>query len=228
MAFAIPIVERLQANKPKGAICKSPKVLVLEPTRELAKQVGDDFNNISDHLRCVCVYGGVSYEKQSNQTDQSLPHTHKPGFHSYTSFYFVNKGREMNQGVDILAGTPGRIKDFIDSGKIKLNEVEHVVLDEVDRMLDMGFQDSVEDILKNVYGEKDNKRSAQTLFFSATCPPWVKKTAAKYISPNYKFIDLIGSSKLRTATTVEHLAIQCGYHERPSTIGAVLQVCKND
>lgn len=130
----------------------------------------------------------------------------------------------MSQGVDILAGTPGRIKDFIDSGKIKLNEVEHVILDEVDRMLDMGFQDSVEDILKSVYGDKDNKRSAQTLFFSATCPPWVKKTAAKYISPKYKFIDLIGDSRLKTATTVEHLAIQCGYHERASTIGAVLQV----
>lgn len=66
MAFAIPIVEKLQANKPKGQICKSPKVLVLEPTRELAKQVGDDFNNICDSLRCCCVYGGVSYEKQSN------------------------------------------------------------------------------------------------------------------------------------------------------------------
>ncbi len=133
-------------------------------------------------------------------------------------------GREMNQGVDILAGTPGRILDFINSGKIKLNEVDFVVLDEVDRMLDMGFQDSVEDILKNVYGAGDDKRSAQTLFFSATCPPWVKKTAAKYINKDYKFVDLIGSSRLKTATTVEHLAIQCGYHDRAATIGAVLQV----
>lgn len=130
----------------------------------------------------------------------------------------------MNQGVDILAGTPGRILDFINSGKIKLNEVDHVILDEVDRMLDMGFQDSVEDILKSVYGEKESKRTAQTLFFSATCPPWVKKTAAKYINKEYKFIDLIGSSKLKTATTVEHLALQCGYHERAGTIGAVLNV----
>lgn len=197
MAFAIPIVEALQSKKKKNDVCRSPKCLVLEPTRELAKQVGDDFNSICSTLRCCCVYGGVSYEKQN---------------------------REMSQGVDILAGTPGRILDFINSGKIKLNEVEHVVLDEVDRMLDMGFQDSVEQILASVYGEKDAKRSAQTLFFSATCPPWVKKTAAKYINQDYKFIDLIGSSRLKTATTVEHLAIQCGYHDRASTIGAVLQV----
>lgn len=197
MAFAIPIVQVLQEKKQKGQICKSPKVLVLEPTRELAKQVGDDFNAICSTLRTCCVYGGVSYERQS---------------------------REMNQGVDILAGTPGRILDFINSGKIKLNEVDHVILDEVDRMLDMGFQDSVENILKSVYGDKDNKRSAQTLFFSATCPPWVKKTAAKYINKEYKFIDLIGSSKLKTATTVEHLALQCGYHERAGTIGSILNV----
>jgi superfamily II DNA/RNA helicase len=73
----------------------------------------------------------------------------------------------LRQGVDILAGTPGRILDFINSGTIKLNEVEHVILDEVDRMLDMGFQDSVEDILKSVYGENKEKKT-QTLFFSAT------------------------------------------------------------
>lgn len=65
MAFAIPIVQILQEKKQKGAVCKSPKVLVLEPTRELAKQVGDDFNGICATLRTCCVYGGVSYERQS-------------------------------------------------------------------------------------------------------------------------------------------------------------------
>jgi ATP-dependent RNA helicase DDX21 len=80
--------------------------------------------------------------------------------------------------------------------------VEHVILDEVDRMLDMGFQDSVEEILKSIYTDSRDKK-AQTLFFSATCPPWVKRTAQKYISDDFKFVDLIGDSKLRTATTVE-------------------------
>ena len=193
-AFAIPIIEKLEAAKPDSDICKSPKCLVLEPTRELAKQVGDDFQGISTKLRTCCVYGGVSYERQEN---------------------------DLRKGVDILAGTPGRILDFINSGNIDLGKVEHVILDEVDRMLDMGFQESVEDILKSVYTEG---RKAQTLFFSATCPPWVKRTAQKYISDDFKFIDLIGDSKLKTATTVEHLAIQCSYHDRASTIGSVLQV----
>jgi ATP-dependent RNA helicase DDX21 len=64
LAFGIPIVEKLQAEKPAGEVCRTPKVLVLEPTRELAKQVGDDFTSISSTLRCCCVYGGVSYERQ--------------------------------------------------------------------------------------------------------------------------------------------------------------------
>jgi superfamily II DNA/RNA helicase len=197
LAFAIPIVEKLESHKKDGEISRTPKVLVLEPTRELAKQVADDFESISSKLRTCCVYGGVPYEKQES---------------------------DLNRGVDILAGTAGRILDFIQSGKIDLGKVEHVILDEVDRMLDMGFQETVEDILKYIYSEDRRGKKAQTLFFSATCPPWVKRIAKKYISDDFKFVDLIGDSKLKTAVTVEHLAIQCSYQDRPSTIGSVLQV----
>ncbi|RNA12813.1 nucleolar RNA helicase 2-like, partial [Brachionus plicatilis] len=196
MAFGIPIVEKLENQKKPGDKSKSPRCLVLEPTRELAKQVGDDFASISTTIRTCCVYGGVAYERQQS---------------------------DLNKGVDVLAGTPGRILDFINSGSIDLGKVDHVILDEVDRMLDMGFQDSVEDILKNVYTESRGNR-AQTLFFSATCPPWVKRTAQKYMGDEFKFIDLIGDSRLKVATTVEHLAIQCSYQDRASTIGSVLQV----
>lgn len=196
MAFAIPIVEKLEASKKGNEMSKSPKVLVMEPTRELAKQVGDDFTSISSKLRTCCVYGGTSYERQES---------------------------DLRKGVDILAGTPGRILDFINSGRINLAEVDYVILDEVDRMLDMGFQDSVEDILRSIFYENRVKK-AQTLFFSATCPPWVKRTAQKFISTDFKFVDLIGDSKLKTADTVEHLAIQCSYHDRASAIGSVLQV----
>ncbi len=64
MAFAIPIVEHLQANKKDNQISKTPKCLIMEPTRELAKQVGDDFTAITSNLKTCCVYGGVSYERQ--------------------------------------------------------------------------------------------------------------------------------------------------------------------
>jgi ATP-dependent RNA helicase DDX21 len=115
-------------------------------------------------------------------------------------FFFITES-EIRNGVDILSGTPGRILDFIESGTLNLNGVEHVVLDEVDRMLDMGFQDSVEAILNTIFTE-DRKTRPQALFFSATCPE-VKRLARKYINTDYKFIDLIGNSKLKTATTVE-------------------------
>jgi superfamily II DNA/RNA helicase len=155
----------------------------MEPTRELAKQVGDDFTSISSKLRTCCVYGGTSYERQES---------------------------ELRKGVDILAGTPGRILDFIKSDRINLVEVEHVILDEVDRMLDMGFQESVEDILKSIFYE-NRQIKAQTLFFSATCPSWVKRTAKKFISNDFKFVDLIGDSKLKTADTVEVKCINNNY-----------------
>ena len=174
LAFAIPIVEQLESLRSESST-RSPKVLVLEPTRELAKQVADDFMSVSSRLKTCCVYGGIPHEKQQ---------------------------AELRRGVDILAGTPGRILDFIQSDYIDLGQVKHVVLDEVDRMLDMGFQESVEDILKYIY-KPDRAKKAQTLFFSATCPPWVKKIAEKYINSDFKFIDLIGDSKLKTATTVE-------------------------
>lgn len=200
LAFGIPIVELLEkqgsSRQRKPA---APSVLVLEPTRELAKQVADDFQGIcSESMTTCCVYGGVAYERQRAQ---------------------------FARGVDIMAATPGRVIDFLESQSLDLSHVKIVVLDEVDRMLDMGFQDSVEQILKSIYTEeRRGANKAQTLFFSATCPPWVKRTAKKYISDDFKFIDLIGDSKLKTATTVEHYALQCSYQDRAATIGSVLQV----
>lgn len=170
--------------------------MVLVPTRELAKQVGAEFQSILTDLKVSCIYGGVRYEVQEG---------------------------EIKRGVHIISGTPGRILDFIQSGTLNLSNVDHVVLDEVDRMLDMGFQDSVEDILKAIF-TPDREKKPQMLLFSATCPSWVKRNAKKFMTDDVRFIDLIGDSKLKTATTVEHYAIQCSYHDRASAIGAVLQV----
>ena len=88
MAFGIPIVEALQAKKQKNQICKSPKCLILEPTRELAKQVGDDFNKICETLRCCCVYGGVSYERQSRLFN-SLSKNSKFPFFSFKNYLSI-------------------------------------------------------------------------------------------------------------------------------------------
>lgn len=135
-AFGLPVLTKLGKHKPGG----KPRCLVLEPTRELAAQVETafrDFSRFSD-LTVGLMYGGVGYGKQRD---------------------------DLKAGVDSLVATPGRLLDHLEQGSVDLSEVEILVLDEVDRMLDMGFLPQVRRIV-----EQCNKQR-QTLFFSATIPP---------------------------------------------------------
>ncbi|XP_074152672.1 ATP-dependent RNA helicase DDX50-like [Sminthopsis crassicaudata] len=195
-SFAIPLIEKLQRDQEEMKKNRSPKVLVLAPTRELANQVAKDFQDITRKLSVACFYGGTPYQGQINH---------------------------IRRGIDILVGTPGRIKDHLQSGRLDLSKLRHVVLDEVDQMLDMGFADQVEDIIHGSYktGSEDNP---QTLLFSATCPQWVYKVAKKYMKTKYEEVDLVGKMIQKTATTVEHLAIQCHWSQRAAVIGDVIQV----
>ena len=113
LAFSLPIVERLQ-QKILNKWGRYPSCLVLEPTRELAKQVSNDFLSIKSRLLSIStLYGGKEYSQQE---------------------------LSLKKGSDIVVGTPGRIKDFINQKKLILHQCQIIVLDEVDRMLDMGFQ----------------------------------------------------------------------------------------
>ncbi|CAF4617260.1 unnamed protein product, partial [Rotaria sp. Silwood2] len=124
LAFSLPIVERLQDDK-SNILGRYPRCLVLEPTRELAKQVTNDFLSIkSRSLLITTLYGGKEYSRQE---------------------------LSLKKGSDIVIGTPERIKDFLNKKKVFFNQCQIIVLDEVDRMLDMGFQDDVDYIIKNVY-----------------------------------------------------------------------------
>uniref|UniRef100_A0A8C4Y9R8 RNA helicase n=1 Tax=Gopherus evgoodei TaxID=1825980 RepID=A0A8C4Y9R8_9SAUR len=123
-SFAIPLIEKLQGEVQERRRGRTPKVLVLTPTRELANQVARDFKDITKILSVACFYGGTAY---SGQIDL------------------------IRSGIDILVGTPGRIKDHLQNGKLDLSKLKHVVLDEVDQMLDMGFAEQVEDILRVAY-----------------------------------------------------------------------------
>ncbi len=139
-AFALPILTRLGAHG-------RARVLVLEPTRELAAQVETafrDFARFTD-LRTVAVFGGVGYGVQRT---------------------------ELRRGVDIIVATPGRLMDYIQDGSINLRDITILVLDEVDRMLDMGFLPVVKDIIGRC------PRERQTLFFSATVPPEIAAVAS--------------------------------------------------
>uniref|UniRef100_A0A673JJI8 RNA helicase n=1 Tax=Sinocyclocheilus rhinocerous TaxID=307959 RepID=A0A673JJI8_9TELE len=112
---------------------------------------------------------------------------------------------------------------FGDNNKLDLSQLKHVVLDEVDQMLDMGFAEQVEEILSLSY-KKDAEEKPQTLLFSATCPSWVYDVAKKYMRSQFIHVDLIGKKTQKAATTVEHLAIACHWSQRASVIGDVVQV----
>ncbi|KTG02067.1 hypothetical protein cypCar_00042899 [Cyprinus carpio] len=195
-SFAVPLVEKLQSGAEDRRRGRAPKVLVLAPTRELAIQVAKDFKDVTRKLSVTCFYGGSSYNPQLEA---------------------------IRNGIDILVGTPGRIRDHLQNNKLDLSQLKHVVLDEVDQMLDMGFAEQVEEILSVSY-KKDAEEKPQTLLFSATCPSWVYDVAKKYMRSQFIHVDLIGKKTQKAATTVEHLAIACHWSQRASVIGDVVQV----
>ena len=145
-AFAIPILQILSNNKNPLTVRPKIKALILTPTRELAVQIKDNFNAYGRHtgLKQTVIFGGV---KQKAQTVA------------------------LTAGVDILIATPGRLLDLMNQGFVRLNDVELFVLDEADRMLDMGF---INDI-KKIIAKLPVKR--QILFFSATLPKDIAKLA---------------------------------------------------
>lgn len=145
-AFALPILHRLMQTNEQSARGRRIRCLVLSPTRELALQISESFRNYGRHtnLRNTVVYGGVSQNPQT---------------------------RELRDGVDILVATPGRLLDLMNQGFINLQKVETFVLDEADRMLDMGF---INDIRK-IVAKLPTRR--QTLLFSATMPAEIRSLA---------------------------------------------------
>ena len=143
-AFAIPAIEKVDVRM------RQVQVLVLCPTRELAVQVAEEFGKLAffkKGLMEVPIYGGQSYERQF---------------------------RALAAGAQVVIGTPGRVMDHMARGTMKLDALKVVVLDEVDRMLDMGFRDDIEHILKSVPAER------QCLFFSATMPRMIQDLIKRY------------------------------------------------
>ena len=144
-AFALPLLQQFAAS-PRRPRRGTPRALILAPTRELAAQIRESIQTYGRFLRVshTVIFGGV------NQ------------FHQV---------KALNRGVDILVATPGRLLDLMQQGFIHLNEVEVFILDEVDRMLDMGFIPDVKRVLSHIPAER------QTLFFSATMPPKMEALA---------------------------------------------------
>jgi len=168
-SFTLPMIDILASGRAKARL---PRTLILAPTRELAAQVADSFEkfSVNNKLSMALLIGGVSF------TDQNAA---------------------LSKGVDVLIATPGRLLDHFERGKVLLNDVKILVIDEADRMLDMGFIPDVERIVSLL------PRMRQTLFFSATLSDDIQKIGSKFVM-NPKIIEVAPPAS--TAETVaQHL-----------------------
>jgi len=137
---------------------RTPVALIIAPTRELVAQIREEFNRIHRSVKCVGIYGGASYDLQINA---------------------------LRHGADVIVGTPGRVVDLLGSGHIVLDNVSSFVLDEADRMLEIGFQQELDFIFSRLPEKK------QTSLFSATIPKWINEVQKNYLNrPEY--IDMVG------------------------------------
>ncbi len=168
---------------------KEPKSLILTPTRELAIQIHDELLRIAkfSNLKIAVVYGGQEIEKQISK---------------------------LKKGVDIVVGTPGRVMDLMRRKALRIKNIEFLVLDEADEMLNMGFIEDIEEILKHTSDDK------QTMLFSATMPKRIKDIAVKYMKDDAKHVQIIEKSK--TAVTVEQFYYETKPKNKLETLCRVL------
>ena len=169
-AFALPILQQM-IEKPRKNDFEHPRALILTPTRELAEQLSKTIGAYAQFtdIKILATYGGVKTGGQANK---------------------------LQAGIDVLISTPGRLLEHLDLGHVSLAEVEFVVLDEADRMLDMGFVNDVDKIISQT------RQKHQTLLFSATMTPALNELSHKVLTSHQE----IRVSKInRTADTVEHV-----------------------
>ena len=181
-AFALPILSKL------GEHSQATRVLVLEPTRELAAQVETAIRDFArfTNLRVAVVFGGVGYGKQMDA---------------------------LRTGIDVLVATPGRLLDHIEKGTCKLDKVEHLVLDEADRMLDMGFLPDVRRIVERC------PRKRQTSLFSATIPPQIE-TLINWAMHEPETIEI--GARRTPAETVKHVIYPVAEDQKSDLLRALL------
>ena len=168
--FTLPMIDKLAAGRSKA---RMPRSLVIEPTRELADQVAASFEKYARQhkLSWALLIGGVSFDDQL---------------------------KKLDRGVDVLIATPGRLLDHFERGKLLLTGVQMMVVDEADRMLDMGFIPDIERIFKMTPAKK------QTLFFSATMPPEITRLTKQFLNDPVR---IEASAPATTAETItQHIA----------------------
>ena len=188
-SFMLPLVEILITGQSKS---RMPRSLILAPTRELAMQVSEDFNIFNKYLKLqmALLIGGISFSEQDGK---------------------------LAKGVDVLVATPGRLLDHIERGKVILRDVKILVIDEADRMLDMGFIPDIEKITKLL------PKIRQTLFFSATLSDEIRHIGKNFVI-NPKEISV--SPDTTTANNIESYLINTSHEEKLSNLKKILNIEK--
>ncbi len=192
-AFALPVLDWLGAEEFKPSPNR-PSALVLAPTRELAIQIGKSFATYGRHLRLrtATIYGGVGQGKQVT---------------------------ELKRGVHILVATPGRLLDLMGQGHVRLSELEIFVLDEADRMLDMGFLPDLKRIIRELPKER------QSLFFSATLPPSIRSLASQLLDDPVR---VTVAPKSVSADKIEQRVMLVSRGEKPTLLKELLAAPEMD
>ncbi len=188
-AFALPLLTNILSKETTKK--KAPQILCLAPTRELAIQVAEAFQSYAKYIKgfqVLPVYGGADYRGQI---------------------------RQLERGVQVVVGTPGRVMDHIRKGTLKLNDIKAMVLDEADEMLRMGFIDDVEWILEQL------PEQYQTALFSATMPNQIKKITQKYLNDPAEVTIKV---KTQTASTITQRFVQLRNNEKMDTLTRILEV----
>lgn len=180
LAYMLPAIVHIN-NQPSLQRGDGPIALVLAPTRELAQQIqtiANDFGSAS-YVRNTCVFGGAPKGGQA---------------------------RDLERGVEIVIATPGRLIDFLESGRTNLKRCTYLVLDEADRMLDMGFEPQIRKILEQIRPDR------QTLMWSATWPKEVRRLAEDFLD-DYIQVN-VGSLELSANHNIQQLVIMCKESEK--------------
>ena len=182
-SFVLPMLTLLEKGRARA---RMPRTLILEPTRELAAQVAENFEKYGKNhkLNVALLIGGVSFDEQD---------------------------RKLERGADVLICTPGRLLDHCERGKLLMTGVEILVIDEADRMLDMGFIPDIERIAKLI------PFTRQTLFFSATMPPEIQKLADRFLQ-NPERIEVSVRSSTATTVTQRLVATHGKDYEKRATL----------
>lgn len=188
-AFAIPIIQHLHKKPQHNQRIKRIKTLVITPTRELAIQISDSFNTYSKYtqLKNTVIFGGVKQGAQVNA---------------------------LRNGVDILVATPGRLLDLMDQGYVRLNDIEYFILDEADRMLDMGFIHDIRKIINQLPHQR------QSLFFSATMPNKIVELSRKILKNPTK-VEVTPASS--TAETIQQYLYYTNRADKKNLLQHILQ-----